>query len=129
MIVGEFGDPGLYVDFRDERRGALSIATTHTQARYVLPPVIQQFRQHYPDVKLHLHQGTTEQIADLAKHGKIEDLADIRDETDIVDLDQPTFMRHRRAVGETSGALYRGVGRMALDETDLDIPTFLRNRK
>jgi LysR family transcriptional regulator, cys regulon transcriptional activator len=59
-------------DFRDERRGALSIATTHTQARYVLPPVIQQFRQHYPDVKLHLHQGTTEQIADLAADDRVD---------------------------------------------------------
>jgi cell division protein FtsZ len=61
--------------------------------------------------------------------GKVRDVtpADL-ERTDIVDLDQPTSMRHRRAVGETSGALYRGVGRMALDETDLDIPTFLRRK-
>ena len=61
--------------------------------------------------------------------GKVRDVtpADI-DRTDIVDLDQPTFMRNRRAVGETSGALYRGVGRMALDDTDLDVPTFLRRK-
>jgi len=61
--------------------------------------------------------------------GKVRDVtpADL-ERTDIVDLDQPTFMRHRRAVGETSGALYRGVGRMALDETDLDVPTFLRRK-
>ncbi len=59
-------------EFRDETRGSLTIATTHTQARYVLPPVIQQFRQHYPEVKLHLHQGTTEQIADLAADDRID---------------------------------------------------------
>ena len=61
--------------------------------------------------------------------GKVRDVtpADI-DRTDIVDLDQPTFMRNRRAVGETSGALYRGVGRMALDDNDLDVPTFLRRK-
>jgi cell division protein FtsZ len=61
--------------------------------------------------------------------GKVRDVtpADL-ERTDIVDLDQPTFMRNRRAVGETSGALYRGVGRMALDETDLDVPTFLRRK-
>jgi cell division protein FtsZ len=61
--------------------------------------------------------------------GKVRDVtpADM-ERTDIVDLDQPTFMRNRRAVGETSGALYRGVGRMALDDNDLDVPTFLRRK-
>ncbi len=59
-------------EFRDERKGSLSIGTTHTQARYVLPPVIKQFRERYPDVKLHLHQGTSEQIADLAEHDRID---------------------------------------------------------
>jgi cell division protein FtsZ len=48
--------------------------------------------------------------------------------TDILDLDEPTFLRNRRAVGESSGALYRGVGRMALDDNDLDVPTFLRRK-
>ena len=47
---------------------------------------------------------------------------------DIVDLDEPTFIRNRRVVGESSGALYRGVGRMALDDSDLDVPTFLRRK-
>ncbi len=40
-----------------DARGTLSIATTHTQARYVLPPVIQNFRKRYPEVDLHLHQA------------------------------------------------------------------------
>ncbi|HSV93210.1 MAG TPA: cell division protein FtsZ [Desulfobacterales bacterium] len=47
---------------------------------------------------------------------------------DIVDLDEPAFIRQRRAVGESSGAIYRGVGRMALDDGDLDVPTFLRRK-
>ena len=47
---------------------------------------------------------------------------------DILDLDEPTFIRNRRVVGESSGALYRGVGRMALDDNDLDVPTFLRRK-
>ena len=46
-------------------RGALSIGTTHTQARYVLPDVIREFRERYPHVRLHLHQGTSEQIAEM----------------------------------------------------------------
>ena len=53
----------------DETQGALSIATTHTQARYALPPVIQSFRQAYPDVSLHMNQGSPEQIAQLADAG------------------------------------------------------------
>jgi cell division protein FtsZ len=47
---------------------------------------------------------------------------------DIVDLDEPAFIRQRRAVGESSGALYRGVGRMTLDDGDLEVPTFLRRK-
>ena len=48
-----------------EQEGTLSIATTHTQARYVLPTVIKAFRKRYPKVDLELHQGTSEQIAQL----------------------------------------------------------------
>jgi cell division protein FtsZ len=47
---------------------------------------------------------------------------------DLADLDEPTFIRNRRGVGESSGALHRGVGRMALDDGDLDVPTFLRRK-
>jgi LysR family cys regulon transcriptional activator len=54
-------------DFNDETHGTFSIGTTHTQARYVLPRVVRQFREKYPAVRLHLHQGTTEQIAAMAK--------------------------------------------------------------
>jgi cell division protein FtsZ len=61
--------------------------------------------------------------------GKVRDVTPADTErTDIVDLDQPTFIRNRRAAGESSGALYRGVGRMALDDSDLDVPTFLRRK-
>ncbi|WP_110685336.1 HTH-type transcriptional regulator CysB [Salinicola aestuarinus] len=53
----------------DERRGSLAIATTHTQARYVLPGVIGEFRQKYPDVALHMQQGTPKQIAQMVSDG------------------------------------------------------------
>lgn len=56
-------------EFSDEARGSLSIATTHTQARYALPQVIRGFMQHYPDVSLHMHQGTPMQIAEMAANG------------------------------------------------------------
>ncbi len=50
----------------DEGRGHLHIATTHTQARYALPPVIKEFIGRYPGVALHMHQGTPMQISELA---------------------------------------------------------------
>ena len=59
-------------DFSDETQGSLSIATTHTQARYALPAVIQSFRAEYPDVVLHIQQGTPYQIAELAANGEVD---------------------------------------------------------
>jgi LysR family cys regulon transcriptional activator len=55
----------LAASYFQEEEGTLSIATTHTQARYVLPEVVRQFRKRYPQVNLNLHQGTSEQIADM----------------------------------------------------------------
>src|SRR5262249_35356545 len=63
---------GVSEEFREEGRGALSIGTTHTQARYVLPRVIQRFRAAYPEVEFHLHQGTSEQIAEMAGLDRID---------------------------------------------------------
>jgi LysR family cys regulon transcriptional activator len=59
-------------EFRDEKKGQLSIATTHTQARYALPPVIDRFISDYPEVGLHMHQGTPLQIAELASDGQVD---------------------------------------------------------
>lgn len=53
----------------DQHAGSLSVATTHTQCRYVLPPVIRRFIDKYPEVVLHMHQGTPGQIAQLAADG------------------------------------------------------------
>ncbi|GIX29550.1 MAG: CysB family transcriptional regulator [Porticoccaceae bacterium] len=53
-------------------RGSLSIATTHTQARYALPPVIRRFIERYPKVALHMHQGTPMQISELAARGDVD---------------------------------------------------------
>jgi len=59
-------------EFSNERTGSLSIATTHTQARYVLPHVIEMFRNEYPEVALHMNQGTPNQIAELAASGEVD---------------------------------------------------------
>jgi len=59
-------------EFSDEKRGSLSIATTHTQARYALPPSIETFIGKYPEVSLHMHQGTPMQISELAADGTVD---------------------------------------------------------
>lgn len=63
QMAREFGDP---------KHGGLSIATTHTQARYVLPEVIRDFVRKYPEVNLHLHQGSPMHIAELAESGTVD---------------------------------------------------------
>ncbi|SEF98558.1 HTH-type transcriptional regulator CysB [Marinobacterium lutimaris] len=59
-------------EFSDEKKGSLAIATTHTQARYALPGAINEFIKAYPDVSLHMHQGTPMQISELAADGTVD---------------------------------------------------------
>lgn len=59
-------------EFSNEKKGTLAIATTHTQARYALPPVISAFIKRYPDVSLHMHQGSPTQIAEMAADGSAD---------------------------------------------------------
>jgi len=59
-------------EFSDKDRGALSVATTHTQARYLLPSVVSEFIGRYPNVALHMHQGTPVQISEMASKGKVD---------------------------------------------------------
>lgn len=53
-------------------RGILRIATTNTQARYMLPKVIEKFKSKYPEVSLHLHQGSPSQIYDALMAGEVD---------------------------------------------------------
>ena len=53
--------------------GTLSIATTHTQARYVLPVPVAQLREAYPKVNISLHQGAPDQVAQML----LQDVAEI----------------------------------------------------
>lgn len=59
-------------EYSDETTGTLSIATTHTQARYVLPPIIKEFMDSYPNVSLQMQQGTPVQIAEMAAQGSVD---------------------------------------------------------
>jgi LysR family cys regulon transcriptional activator len=72
-------------DYSAQDSGTLSIATTHTQARYVLPPLLTQLRSGYPNVNISLHQGTPHQAAKMVMEG----LADIAIATEsLTDFDE-----------------------------------------
>ena len=73
LILGEVENiKRIAAEHCDDSRGSLSIATTHTQARYVLPPTIKKFILDYPDVSLHMHQGTPMQISELAANRNVD---------------------------------------------------------
>lgn len=60
---------------RDHQRddaGVLRIGTTHTQARYLLPPAIRRFREAFPRVDVQIHQGTPRELAELAVQDRVD---------------------------------------------------------
>ncbi len=59
-------------EFSHEDVGALTIATTHTQARYRLPGAVKAFMQKYPQVKLNIHQGNPTQVAEQVESGEAD---------------------------------------------------------
>lgn len=59
-------------EFADKDSGSLTIATTHTQARYALPAVVQVFRNEFPKVRLSLQQGSPTQIAEMVIAGEAD---------------------------------------------------------
>lgn len=59
-------------DFSAQGRGKLSIAATHSQARYALPTAVRDFRGSHPQVSLHLHQGSPRQVADMLLSGEAD---------------------------------------------------------
>jgi LysR family transcriptional regulator, cys regulon transcriptional activator len=56
-------------EYSQQERGTLSIATTHTQARYMLPGPVALLRRRYPEVRVALHQGNPEQVARMLIDG------------------------------------------------------------
>jgi len=71
-------------EYTQNNRGTLTIATTHTQARYFLPPAVKQFIENYPDVSLTIHQGNPTQVAQQVAHGE----ADIGIATEAINNDE-----------------------------------------
>lgn len=59
-------------DYSKFNRGTLSIATTHTQAKYVLPSIIQQFTKSYPNIELEIHQGNPRDMCKMAVNNQVD---------------------------------------------------------
>lgn len=59
-------------EFAAQDAGSFTIATTHTQARYSLPTVIQAFAQKFPKVRLSLLQGNPKQVAEMVLNGQAD---------------------------------------------------------
>jgi len=62
----------LAEQFSSRDQGSLTIATTHTQARYALPQVVRRFKQAFPKVHLLLHQASPAEIAAMLESGEAE---------------------------------------------------------
>ena len=66
IIMREVGNlKRIGEEYSQQDAGTLSIATTHTQARYVLPEPVAALRKRHPKVAISLHQGTPEQVAQM----------------------------------------------------------------
>ncbi|PXW96143.1 LysR family cys regulon transcriptional activator [Sphaerotilus hippei] len=59
-------------DYASQDRGTLTIAATHSQARYALPPAVRDFCAAHPEVVLHMHQGSPQQVAQLLLSGEAD---------------------------------------------------------
>ncbi|MBE0482096.1 MAG: CysB family HTH-type transcriptional regulator [Bacterioplanes sp.] len=83
MLLDAGNIKNLADQYSQQDSGQLTIATTHTQARYVLPQVVTAFKRQYPKVHLRLHQGSPKEIAQMLLEGEAdiglatETLADI----------------------------------------------------
>ena len=72
MLLDAQSIKNLAEQYSQQDQGTLTVATTHTQARYMLPAVVAQFRLRYPKVKLHLHQGSPQEIAQMLSSGEAD---------------------------------------------------------
>ncbi|MGH8477239.1 MAG: CysB family HTH-type transcriptional regulator [Methylococcales bacterium] len=96
----------LAEQYSNREYGQLSLATTHTQARYALPRVVTEFKRAFPKVHLKLHQGSPAEIAQMLLDGQAdigmatESLADV---ADLVSL--PCYTWHHSVIVPADHAL------------------------
>ncbi|MGD8991956.1 MAG: cell division protein FtsZ [Desulfobacterales bacterium] len=75
-----------------------------------------------PEIKM------PDNAVELPLRGKVRDITPQDLEGDIIDYEEPTFIRQQKAVGESGGATYRGPQGLGLEDSELDVPTFLRRK-
>src|SRR5690606_20269985 len=72
MLLDAQNIKNLAEQYSQKDKGQLIVATTHTQARYVLPAILLEFRKRYPKVHLQLHQGSPAEIAQMVLEGRAD---------------------------------------------------------
>lgn len=83
-------------ELTNDRNGQLNIATTHTQARYVLPSVLKKLHEVYPSIKVNLLQGTSQQNLKSLREGEVDFVISsggTEEATDLVKLDLYKWQR------------------------------------
>ena len=71
---------------------------------------------------------STANAVELPLRGKVRDITPADLQKEIIDYEEPTFIRQKRAVGESGGAVYRGHHGLMPEDSELDVPTFLRRK-
>ena len=74
-------------EYAEKDQGTFTIATTHTQARYKLPKVVEEFVKKYPKINLNIHQGNPSQVTDQIVKGE----ADVGIATESISLNENIF--------------------------------------
>jgi LysR family cys regulon transcriptional activator len=96
-------------EFANDQVGTLTVAATHTQARYALPKAVAAFKRRYPQVALHIHQGNPTQICEQVAAGE----ADLCVATEMVDrfptlVSLPVYQWNRCVVVPPKHPLLKG---------------------
>ena len=74
-------------EYIEKDQGTFTIATTHTQARYKLPKVVEEFVKKYPKINLNIHQGNPSQVTDQIINGE----ADVGIATESINLSEDIY--------------------------------------
>lgn len=101
--------------FAQQDTGHLAIATTHTQARYALPPVVTRFKSHFPRVHLELHQCGPREIVERLRSGEADigiATEALADEPDLVSF---PFYEWRHALIVPAGHPLTAAGSLTLE--------------
>lgn len=116
MLLDAANIKNIAEQYSQQDEGQLTVATTHTQARYALPQVVVEFKKRYPRVHLKLHQGSPVEIASLLLQGEAD--IGVATETlgDVPELVSFPYYRWHHAVIVPDGHPLIGVGKLTLEQ-------------